>query len=311
MQLKSIQIKITLWVGFGLVLVGTGLIGASVFLSSNHKPEISSFVGKQAGLFLLLSGVALALVWSVSGGWLRSLIAATRFAEDLAQGLTPARLTTPARDEIGQLMQALNRLLEPANGLVPAEENQPATHESMPQLGAQVGLVTPGNLSGEIATNGAMNGTSEASLTMAELRGVISHVQERTEQLAKTSSATQNTTTSLVQEAELQADNVTQIVQAVAEMAQGIERVTENAALSASVAQQSWHTAKQGTEVVQSMLGGMSRLRAQVQQAARRLQYLGASSQEIGEIVQTLSDVSKRASYLALNAAIQAAFSAR
>ena len=90
-------------------------------------------------------------------------------------------------------------------------------------------------------------------------------------------------------------------------MSFSIQQVTENAQISATVAQQSLSNAKQGTEAVQNTIGGMQRIRDQVQETSKKLKRLGESSQEIGEIVQIIGSISKRTSYLALNAAIQAA----
>jgi methyl-accepting chemotaxis protein len=58
---------------------------------------------------------------------------------------------------------------------------------------------------------------------------------------------------------------------------------------------------------VQDTIQGMNRIRDQVQDSAKRIKRLGESSQEIGEIVQLISDIADRTSILALNASIQAA----
>ena len=51
---------------------------------------------------------------------------------------------------------------------------------------------------------------------------------------------------------------------------------------------------------------GMDRIRDQVQATSKRIKRLGESSQEVGEIVQLISDIADRTSILALNASIQA-----
>src|SRR5205814_1458877 len=47
--------------------------------------------------------------------------------------------------------------------------------------------------------------------------------------------------------------------------------------------------------------------RVQIQETSKRIKRLGESSQEIGEIVQLISDITEQTNVLALNAAIQAA----
>jgi twitching motility protein PilJ len=90
-------------------------------------------------------------------------------------------------------------------------------------------------------------------------------------------------------------------------MAVSIQQVSENAALSATVGEQATANARQGAQVVQDTIGGMGRIREQVQETAKRIKRLGESSQEIGEIVQLIDDIADRTSILALNASIQAA----
>jgi len=51
----------------------------------------------------------------------------------------------------------------------------------------------------------------------------------------------------------------------------------------------------------------MNEIRDQIQETSKRIKRLGESSQEIGEIVELISDITEQTNVLALNAAIQAA----
>jgi twitching motility protein PilJ len=90
-------------------------------------------------------------------------------------------------------------------------------------------------------------------------------------------------------------------------MASSIQQVSDNATLSAAVADQSRANAKTGAQAVQNNISGMQRIREQVQETAKRIKRLGERSQEIGEIIQLIDDIADRTSMLALNASIQAA----
>ena len=264
---------------------------------------------KQTVLFFLLLGIALAALWYLSGLLAIPIKTAARFAHDLANGVSTEQVAVTTNDETGQLLTAMNSMLVNTSSLVQSEEKRNALQASIIELLEQVSNVAQGDLSCEVVVKGDVAGTLADSFNymIAELRRVIGHVQEMSEQVAKTSSSTQSTTTTLAQEAQAQTGQIVQVTKAVENMADAIQRVTENAVLSASVAQQSLSNAKQGTEAVQNTIEGMGRIREQVQETSKKLKRLGESSQEIGEIVQTIGGISKRTSYLALNAAIQAA----
>ena len=51
----------------------------------------------------------------------------------------------------------------------------------------------------------------------------------------------------------------------------------------------------------------MNEIRQQIQETAKRIKRLGESSQEIGEIVDVITDIAEQTNVLSLNAAIQAA----
>jgi twitching motility protein PilJ len=64
---------------------------------------------------------------------------------------------------------------------------------------------------------------------------------------------------------------------------------------------------EQGAQAVRNSITGMDGIREQIQDTAKRIKRLGESSQEIGEIVDLISDITEQTNVLALNAAIQAA----
>jgi methyl-accepting chemotaxis protein len=269
----------------------------------------TTLLWKQLALFFVLFSVALGALWYLSGLLAQPIKAAARFASDLAQGVSTERVPVTSNDETGQLLTAMNSMLDSSDSLVQSEEKRSELQTAIIRLLDQVSNVAQGDLTREVSVSGDVTGTLADSFNymIAELRRIIGQVQTVTEQVAKTTNLTQRNTTVLAQEAEAQAAQITQTTQAIETMAHSIRQVTEGALLSATVAQQSLSNAKQGTEAVQNTIEGMQRIRGQVQETAKKLKRLGESSQEIGEIVQIIGGISKRTSYLALNAAIQAA----
>jgi twitching motility protein PilJ len=136
-----------------------------------------------------------------------------------------------------------------------------------------------------------------SSLTHITPRGLV----------ADASSKAQTVSTRLQAASEQQSREIRETGEAVLRMASQINDVSGRAAESAQVARQSLGAAEQGRQAVQNSIAGMHGIREQIQETAKRIKRLGESSQEIGEIVALISDITEQTNVLALNAAIQAA----
>jgi twitching motility protein PilJ len=90
-------------------------------------------------------------------------------------------------------------------------------------------------------------------------------------------------------------------------MARTMTDMSASTAQSAGVARTSVDAANKGHAAVRNSITGMNDIRAQIQETSKRIKRLGESSQEIGEIVELISDITEQTNVLALNAAIQAA----
>jgi len=65
--------------------------------------------------------------------------------------------------------------------------------------------------------------------------------------------------------------------------------------------------ANKGGDAVRRTIQGMDGIREQIQETSKRIKRLGESSQEIGDIVELITDIADQTNILSLNAAIQAA----
>ncbi len=90
-------------------------------------------------------------------------------------------------------------------------------------------------------------------------------------------------------------------------MTKSIQEVDSSAAQSSEVARRTLAVTEQGARAVQNSVSSMDSIREQIQDTSKRIKRLGESSQEIGEIVDLISDITEQTNVLALNAAIQAA----
>ncbi|MET0509731.1 MAG: methyl-accepting chemotaxis protein [Burkholderiaceae bacterium] len=143
--------------------------------------------------------------------------------------------------------------------------------------------------------------------TVEELRDLVGRINRTAAAVADASSRAQMTSSSLQAASDQQSREIRETGESVLGMASQIKQVSESAAQSASVARQSLSAADKGRQAVENAISGMNGIRDQIQETAKRIKRLGESSQEIGEIIELISDITEQTNVLALNAAIQAA----
>jgi len=143
--------------------------------------------------------------------------------------------------------------------------------------------------------------------TIEELRRLVTGINSAAQQVTSATAEAQSVSGQLLQAAQKQAQEIQGTGQSVAEMTVSMHQVSKSAGDSAAVAKTSLAAAEKGSQAVQNAIRGMNDIREQIQETSKRIKRLGESSQEIGEIVQLISDITEQTNVLALNAAIQAA----
>jgi methyl-accepting chemotaxis protein len=162
----------------------------------------------------------------------------------------------------------------------------------------------------------------EAFTAMTDnLRQVVSQVAKSAEQVAAaseelTASSEQSaqaagqvaeTVTNVASGASSQLFAVEQAVSVVQEMAAAITNIASNAHHVSAKSEETAKAANEGGEAVGQAENQMQLIKESVAQSAQVVQQLGASSQQIGEIVDVISGIAGQTNLLALNAAIEAA----
>jgi twitching motility protein PilJ len=99
----------------------------------------------------------------------------------------------------------------------------------------------------------------------------------------------------------------TEVTDASSSMAEVVQLMIDQAERSAQVAEEAAASAREGNQLVFDTVAAMMRIRENTQETARRIKRLGEVSQEIGESVRLIEELSDRTTVLALNASIQAA----
>lgn len=143
--------------------------------------------------------------------------------------------------------------------------------------------------------------------TTDELRKLVAGVSAASEQVARATGEAGKVTKELLGAAQKQAAEIRDAGGAVELMTKSIQEVDSSAAQSSEVARRTLEVTERGARAVQNSISGMDGIREQIQDTSKRIKRLGESSQEIGEIVDLISDITEQTNVLALNAAIQAA----
>lgn len=185
------------------------------------------------------------------------------------------------------------------------QNNQLAVLELLDEMGD----LSEGDLTVRAQVKESITGAIADSVnyTIDSLRDVVVEINRATEQVNSATEAAKGTSVALLEAAEMQSQQIADTTKAVDGMTSSIRLVSTNANEAAEVAQRSLHAATQGSQAVQNTIAGMNGIREQIQETSKRIKRLGESSQEIGEIVELISDITEQTNILALNAAIQAA----
>jgi len=190
-----------------------------------------------------------------------------------------------------------------------AEGRNRQQEEAILRLMNEIQSVAEGDLTVRATVTEDVTGAIADSVnyTVEELRELVSRINRAAEQMASASTSANDTSERLLKAAESQSQQIQQASASVLHMARAIEDVSASASQSADVARHSLLAAEQGANAVHNSIAGMNEIRGHIQETAKRIKRLGESSQQIGEIVGLISDITERTQVLALNAAIQAA----
>jgi twitching motility protein PilJ len=143
--------------------------------------------------------------------------------------------------------------------------------------------------------------------TTEELRKLVTGITKASEKMGLATGNADTVSQSLLVATQRQANEIREAEESVQLMAKSIQEVDASATRATEVGRRTLVATEQGAQAVRNSIAGMDGIREQIQDTAKRIKRLGESSQEIGEIVDLISDITEQTNVLALNAAIQAA----
>ncbi len=288
----------------------TWALMSEIDLAEVQKPMTVAALALPAAIpgFLAL-GLGFFLVRWLAGGIAKQADSITDMLSSIGIGIFDARADVSSQDELGEVATALNAMCDNTLSLIQSNEEREQIQESISDLVHEMEGIAAGDLTKQAEVREDITGTIAGGVNSmtTQLRSLVERVQNATNQVTTSAVDIQGVSANLSNETEAQAVRIGEASEKVLEMTQSFQEVADKTRDSVQVAEKARATATKGAKAVADTVDGMQRIRDQVQSTSKRIKRLGESSQEIGEIVQLISDIADRTSILALNASIQAA----
>jgi len=142
---------------------------------------------------------------------------------------------------------------------------------------------------------------------IGNLRSIILNVSNAVEATASATAQISSSSEEMAAGAQEQTSQTSEIASAIEQMTTTILQTTRNASSAVEQSRKAGFAAEEGGNVIKQTINGMNRIAEVVKNAAKTVTELGASSVQIGSIIQVIDDIADQTNLLALNAAIEAA----